>query len=134
MENQQKFRIAVRGLIEKNGLFLLLKRSKPARGEMGFWELPGGGLDFGESPEQALLREIDEETGLTVTVAEPLSLWHHMRGESVEIIGMTSRCQWCSGDVLLSDEHSDFAWLTIGQIKQKKVFPELLDELNQMKL
>ncbi len=132
MSNQQKFRIAVRGLIEKDGRFLLLKRSKPARGEMGYWELPGGGLDFGESPEAALLREIDEETGLHVAVAEPLSLWHHLRGDSVEIIGMTSRCQWRSGEVCLSDEHSDFAWLTIDQIKQQKIFPELLEELDKM--
>ncbi len=130
MKNGQRFRIAVRGLIEKSGKYLLLERAKPARGEMGYWELPGGGLDFGESPEAALRREIDEETGLTVEICEPLRIWHHLRGDSVQIIGMTSRCKWLSGDVRLSDEHLDYAWLTLDQIRQKKIFPELLEELS----
>ncbi len=61
MENKGTYRIAVRGLIMHEGKFLLMKRSKLARGEHGFWELPGGGLDFGEAPEEALKREIEEE-------------------------------------------------------------------------
>ncbi len=134
MGDERRFRIAVRGLIEREGYFLLLKRTKPARGESGYWELPGGGLEFGEAPEQALLREIDEETGLTVTVAEPLCIWHHLRAGAVQIIGMTSRCQWRQGTVRLSDEHDDYAWLTIEQIKQYKIFPELRAELTKMKL
>ncbi len=134
MNEQHSFRIAVRGLIEREGCFLLLKRSKPARGELGYWELPGGGLDFGESPEQALHREIDEETGLTVSIAEPLCVWHHLRDHSVQIIGMTLRCQYRAGTVRLSSEHEDYAWLTIEEIKQKKVFPELLKELESIKI
>ncbi len=134
MDNQHRFRIAVRGLIERDGCFLLLRRTKPARGEMGYWELPGGGLDFGESPEQALRREIDEETGLTVSIGEPLCVWHHLRDNAVQIIGMTLRCQLTGGSVKLSDEHDDYAWLTIEQIEQKKVFPELLSELQKIKL
>lgn len=134
MKKLNRYRIAVRGLIAYQGQYLLLERAKPARGELGFWELPGGGLDFGESPQGALMREIWEETGLHAAVGKPLSVWHYMRGNDVEIIGMTFLCSVQSDQVVLSDEHHTFAWLNFSEIKTKKVFPELLNELKVMSL
>ncbi len=134
MAQENKFRIAVRGMIKRQDKYLLLERAKPSRGEMGYWELPGGGLDFGESPQQALVRELEEETGLSISVKHPLCVWHHMRGENTQIIGMTFLCQANNDDVVLSDEHIAYEWLSLDEIKQKKIFPELLDELREMKL
>ncbi len=57
-------RVAVKGLVEKDGKILLLKESLELGGT---WELPGGGLDFGEDLQQGLRREVFEETGLIVT-------------------------------------------------------------------
>ena len=45
---------------------MLIKRTTEARGDYYHWEFPGGRLEFGESPMQALKREINEETGLEV--------------------------------------------------------------------
>jgi len=45
---------------------VLLVRSSSAQIKPPLWWLPGGGIDFGESPEEALLREFREETGLSV--------------------------------------------------------------------
>ena len=45
---------------------MLIKRTTEARGDYYHWEFPGGRLEFGESPMQALKREINEETGLKV--------------------------------------------------------------------
>ncbi len=132
MQPNVKYRIAVRGLIEKDGKYLLLQRSKPSRGEMGYWELPGGGQDFGESPQEALLREIMEETQLEAEVHNPISVWHYVRDNRVQIIGMTFACKALGTDVVLSDEHVAYKWLTIEQIKTMKIFPELLDELGKM--
>lgn len=56
------YRISVKALIlDQAKRFLLAKE------DSGFWELPGGGLDFGENPQSCLKREIFEEMGLTVT-------------------------------------------------------------------
>ena len=56
------YRISVKALIlDDEKRFLLTKE------ENGKWELPGGGLDFGEKPQKCLIREIKEEMGLDVT-------------------------------------------------------------------
>ncbi len=56
------YRISIKALIiDDEKRFLLAKE------ENGMWELPGGGLDFGENPQECLIREIKEEMGLSVT-------------------------------------------------------------------
>lgn len=49
-------------VLEKDGKILLLKRK--VEPEMGKWCLPGGHIDFGETPEETVKREVKEETGL----------------------------------------------------------------------
>lgn len=50
---------------------VLLSRLAPYLSEAELWTLPGGGLDFGEHPADAVVREVHEETGLHCTVGEP---------------------------------------------------------------
>ncbi|WP_209329045.1 NUDIX domain-containing protein [Lunatimonas salinarum] len=55
------YRVSVKALVmEGENRFLLVREDN------GFWELPGGGLDFGEDPEQGLRREVSEEMGLEI--------------------------------------------------------------------
>ncbi len=126
-----RYRFTVRGLVEKDGKYLLLQRSKSARGEMGYWELPGGGHDFGESPKETLKREVMEETGIEVEVLKPFSVWDYKR-PNVQIIGISLHCRYIAGEIVLSDEHVAYKWLSLEEIKAKKIFPELLAELNQI--
>ena len=69
------FRVSVKGLVVKDGMIMLVDEGpKPVGGR---WELPGGGLDFGEDIQDGLRREIEEEIGLKVTKIsdKPLYLW-----------------------------------------------------------
>ncbi|GEP33813.1 hypothetical protein NSZ01_15810 [Nocardioides szechwanensis] len=66
---EQVQRVAAYAVILRDGC-ILLSRLAPrlSRGEL--WTLPGGGLDHGEDPREAVVREVYEETGLPVTVGE----------------------------------------------------------------
>lgn len=58
--------LGVGALIYREGQILLVQRGKPPL--VGYWSLPGGGVDAGERLEDALKREVFEETGLEVAV------------------------------------------------------------------
>lgn len=60
-------RLAAYGVIVRDGRILLCHISPGNQGE-GLWTLPGGGLDFGESPEAGVVREVEEETGLIAEI------------------------------------------------------------------
>ena len=57
-------RVAAYALVRDDGGRVLLCHIAPSVGVGDIWTLPGGGVDFGESPERAVLRELNEETGL----------------------------------------------------------------------
>ncbi|MDB6079243.1 MAG: nudI [Akkermansiaceae bacterium] len=67
----QRTRVSAYALIREPGRVLLCRLSAEVPRWKGSWTLPGGGLNFGESPEQAMVREVEEETGLKV---EPVSI------------------------------------------------------------
>ena len=60
-------RIRVAGVLVKDGNILLVRHEK---NEKSYWLLPGGGVDFGESAEAALVREFQEEVGLSIQVGK----------------------------------------------------------------
>ncbi len=66
------YRISVKASIKNDDGRVLLLREKD-----GSWELPGGGLEHGENPRQALGREIREETGLAIEWMsdQPVTFW-----------------------------------------------------------
>lgn len=68
------YRVTVKGLFVKDGKILLFKESDNLSGK---WELPGGGLNFGEDISQAIKREIEEESGLKIkNISEkPVYVW-----------------------------------------------------------
>ena len=69
------YRVTIKGLCVRNGKLLLSKESESLSGQK--WELPGGGLDFGEDITTAFKREIEEEMGLKVTKMSkaPIYTW-----------------------------------------------------------
>ncbi|HWH07484.1 MAG TPA: NUDIX hydrolase [Candidatus Paceibacterota bacterium] len=81
MESSNQFpacfhRVTIKGLCVRDGKVLLGRESEALSGK---WELPGGGLDFGEDIREGFAREVMEETGLTVTKMDtrPMYVWTH---------------------------------------------------------
>ena len=80
--------VAVGILIDPEGRFLLTSRP-PGKVYAGFWEFPGGKLEAGESVEQALRRELQEEIGVTIGVA------HAWRDQLVDYPHALVRLHFC---------------------------------------
>lgn len=117
-------------LIVSNKKVLLLHRS------VGFrvWEFPGGGIEFGESPEEAAVREAKEETGLTV---KSIGLWmvnSQVTPQKHHHIWFLYRCKIMNGNPSVSDEdHDEIGWFTFEEMKNlpdlalsvKAILPQL---------
>lgn len=131
---EKKFYVAVKALVCYESKFLLIKRTTEARGDYYHWEFPGGRLEFGESPMQALKREINEETGLEVEKLILLNAWNSFKDECTEIIGLTYICTANGDNVMLSKEHSDYEWVTYEEMNDYNLVKGMsrqLEELNR---
>jgi 8-oxo-dGTP diphosphatase len=75
----ERQRIAAYGVVRDDQDRLLLARAAPSLTLKGRWFLPGGGVQHGENPVDSLRREIEEESGLTVTVGPLLDVLSDVR-------------------------------------------------------
>jgi 8-oxo-dGTP diphosphatase len=89
---EKSFYVAVKGLLFKEGKLLIIRRSNYDGTGYG-WELPGGGVQFGEEMEEALTRECKEEIGLPVTVGRILYADHFFPTESRQVVILTYLCE-----------------------------------------
>lgn len=98
-------------MILNNDKFLVMHNNGVKK---DLWELPGGRMDFGETAEETLKREILEETGLVVRPIKLLDTWN-LVDENYQITGIIYLCQLEEGEVRLSDEHDEFKWIGTDQ-------------------
>jgi ADP-ribose pyrophosphatase YjhB (NUDIX family) len=75
----ERQRIAAYGVCQDGEGRLLLARAAPSLTLRGRWFLPGGGVDHGEHPKEAVRREMEEEAGLIVKVGELLEVLSDVR-------------------------------------------------------
>lgn len=100
----------VKGIVRRNDLVLVLVK------ENGALDLPGGRVEKGETLESALVREINEETGLKVEIRDPVQEWSFYKAQNHLVKGITFECAYLNGKVRLCDEHTHYYWAAVHDI------------------
>jgi len=112
-------RYIAHGLLIRNGSLLLLHR-KEGRYLGGYWDIPGGTVEDKEAPQDAAVREFQEETGLKVVVERELTRQSNIdtEGRPILFVTVTFLVRLADGNdaVVLSDEHDGYEWVQLSEL------------------
>lgn len=119
MENNanKSFRAGIHILVQKGSKFLLLKKSAHDKNDPNHWDLPGGGIEFGEQPFEAAVREAKEEAGIKVGITKIFAVWA-MPNSNQWSIEFLVQGRYINGRIKLSPEHSAFQWVKKQELKK----------------
>ena len=115
--------LAVSAAIFRDGKVLIVRRARPPAN--GLYTLPGGGVELGETLEEAVVREVREETGLDV---EPVALAGYRQAITRDGAGGVERhfvilpfaARWIAGEVSLNEELGEAHWLEPSGLAELK--------------
>jgi 8-oxo-dGTP diphosphatase len=122
-------RIRVAAIIVKDGALLLVRHVK---GDKTYWLLPGGGVEYGESAGDALVRELKEETNLDVAVRDLV-----MANDSIppdahrHVVNLYFTADVVGGDLVMGDEANlaELRYVPIDEIADLEFYPDIRDVL-----
>lgn len=116
--------------VVKDGQILLVRRSlDDFLG--GYYELPGGGVDNGETIEQAAMREVKEETGLVPSKAiTTFKGFDYTTDKKPHVRQVNLIIEAKPGEVKLSAEHDDFLWANNDDLGSIKITENMVDCVN----
>ena len=126
--------LAVSAAIFRDGRVLVVRRARePAAGS---WTLPGGRVELGETLVEAVVREVAEETALSIRVKglagyREVILDSAVEGRGRHFVILPFAAEWVSGDVRLNEELGGFSWHTLSEISNLPTTPGLLDILHE---
>ena len=108
----------------EEGKILVLRRHPKSKTNPHKWELPGGKIEKCEFFDEALIREVKEETNLDVKVGDFCEAVQddYVHKRTVQLIMYSKDV---SGEVKISDEHDDWMWATIEEIKSLEITSSL---------
>ena len=111
--------VGVGGAIFNNeGKLFITKRGKKAKNERGKWEIPGGGVEFGETFQEALKREMKEEIGVEIEILSLLGICDHIiPDEKQHWVSPTYICRISTGEpkILEPEKCAEIGWFTLEE-------------------
>lgn len=114
-------------ITDPGGRILLIRRR-----DNDLWALPGGGMDLGESIQDTAVREVREETGLTVEVTGLVGVYsnprHVMAYDDGEVRQQFSLCyttRLIAGEPQIDSESTDIRWVAADEIDELAMHPSM---------
>jgi len=115
-QNSPRHPVSVKAVIKTEKGYVVLKN------ERNEWELPGGKLEFDESPIQTIKREISEEIGLVAEIGPLIDAWmYHVNGVKVLIITYGVAGVADHTELNFSHEHKDIAFMNLSQLMTENI-------------
>lgn len=118
--------VGVGGVVIREGRVLLIRRGKPPLVDR--WVIPGGTVELGETLEQALVREMEEETALRVEPLELLAVFDRIErdphGVVYHFVILDYLCRWCSGEARAGSDAREVAWAEPGDLDRYDLPPK----------
>lgn len=109
-----KKRINVTGAVLTDGDKVLAARRGPDKALPGFWEFPGGKIEAGETPEESLARELEEELLCQAAVGAHITTTEYEYDFGIVILS-TYFCKLIEGDPQLT-EHAEIRWVPASEL------------------
>ncbi|MFB6292158.1 MAG: NUDIX hydrolase [Candidatus Nanohaloarchaea archaeon] len=115
--DRASFPVVVTGVVVAQGEVLLAKKEEdeghPIGGE---WHFPGGFMEGGEQPEEAVKRELKEEIGLEVDVHHLVDVYHEEKGDLVRVFYY---CEADSRDLEPGEDLEELEWVEPEKVVEK---------------
>lgn len=109
-----KTRVIVSALINRGDSYLFLKQNKPGGAYPDCLHIPGGGLEEGENPEEAVRREVREEVGLDLQDVRVFDFdWDVVdyKGERVQFVFLRFTAESVDGDAVAGSDAREVLWV-----------------------
>ena len=126
-------------LVNKKNEILITQRYDPGNPQIHLrWQLPGGGVEFGETVEEAVVREMKEEVSVDVTLLHhpPVigtSIWEYP-GKKIQCFLFGYMCRADGQNITIGcTETSDFTWIRPDDIEQYDCLPKAKEFIEQAK-
>lgn len=120
------FGVAAKAVVKnKDGKYLVLMKSSKDDINPNTYDIPGGRMSFGEKPEETVVREVKEETGLDIKPLKILEVWTFTK-ENFQLVGINFLCEVIGGGLKLGEEHDGANWYTYEELTSGDSFPEWL--------
>lgn len=126
--NTRVFACAV--IKDQDGKFLILKRADNSNFAPGQWEFVSGFMEEGEAAEETIVRETQEETGQKGEIVKTLPSYE-LNDEDGRWVVIPYLCRLPDNDVIISDGHSDFKWVTFDELSTIKELSQDVDQLEK---
>ncbi len=122
---EKPYGLTMRGIVKNSeGEILILRRHPKSKTNPHKWELPGGKIEKCEYFDEAFIREIKEETDLDVKVGDFCEAVQddYVHKRTVQLIMYAKDV---TGEVKISDEHDDWMWASLDEIKSLEITSSL---------
>ncbi len=125
MEQHETIRIGVGAVVFREQEVLLVKRGKPPM--FGLWSIPGGGLEYGETIKDGVIREVREETGCEIEITGLIDVFEAIRPSEPHVphtVMIDYAAEWISGEPVAGDDAAEAEFVRFDEALKRLSWDE----------